>query len=146
MSKRASGNKRTAPKDEQNNLQKSYRDYLPSNMTESGDYFRDCAAGQRLAFNFLNNIGIVGPELSWLVKDLIANRRFGGVEVGFFRIIARSLKQPYVALPTILTHEEGDRLLVAKGNGAKPDDLDLWPDITVNDLLDRDNSTTWLCS
>jgi hypothetical protein len=115
--------------------QKIYRDYLPSNVSESGDFFKDVEAGSRLAFNFLHSMRGVGPELGWLVKDLIENGRFGPVEVGFFNVIGRSLKHPYVALPTTLTREEFNLVMAAEASGEKPGELAVGPDIEGKALV-----------
>lgn len=76
---------------------------LPWTAEETGDYAADCDEGTRLAEQFLRDLN-ADPEhrlplLGWLVRDMIAKGRFGGLEVGFFDRISRAcLDHPLLRL------------------------------------------------
>jgi hypothetical protein len=58
----------------------------------SGDYAADCAVGEEEADTFLRRLSWEQKlyALGWLVRDMIANGRFTGVEAGFFHRISQA--------------------------------------------------------
>lgn len=67
----------------------------------SGDYASDCERGRDEARRLLARCasGVSLPPLAWMIRDMIALGRFGGVEVGFCQEI-------WAALSRLSSHED----------------------------------------
>jgi hypothetical protein len=64
------------------------------NEQETGNYWKDCAHGERRAQEFMRVLRArqEGFMMGLMVRDMIRSGRFGGIEVGFFHRISATLQ------------------------------------------------------
>jgi hypothetical protein len=85
-----------------NDTRPAFEDFARWNFKSTGDYSADCAAGRRLAHEFLEwrHASDFQPLLGWAVAS-IAKRVEGlsGLEVGFLNTLSQVLATSNIAKP-----------------------------------------------